>query len=136
MKTVHSNQASPAAKALVLALRDVLSNEAAWAIAQEHLERYRDEVIESVVEGFVEGLTILTPKGVSLTDDPVFQRETIEETRAVVARVLAARRGGGNYQTLVNDALREHVEGAREDLEGTLRRVIREELARRPGPRG
>lgn len=38
--------------------------------------------------------------------------------------------GGGNYQTLINDALREHVEGRRQTLEQTLRRVVREELAR------
>jgi uncharacterized protein (DUF4415 family) len=36
--------------------------------------------------------------------------------------------GGGNYQTLMNAALREHIEGRREPLEETLRRVIREEL--------
>lgn len=42
--------------------------------------------------------------------------------------------GGGNYQTLINDALREHVEGRRQTLEQTLRRVVREELAR-PRPR-
>jgi uncharacterized protein (DUF4415 family) len=36
--------------------------------------------------------------------------------------------GGGNYQTLLNAALREHLERAREPLEETLRRVIREEL--------
>lgn len=36
--------------------------------------------------------------------------------------------GGGNYQTLMNAALREHVERKREPLEETLRRVIREEL--------
>jgi uncharacterized protein (DUF4415 family) len=36
--------------------------------------------------------------------------------------------GGGNYQTLINAALREHVEKKREPLEETLRRVIREEL--------
>lgn len=36
--------------------------------------------------------------------------------------------GGGNYQTLINDALREHMERKREPLEETLRRVIREEL--------
>ena len=38
-------------------------------------------------------------------------------------------KGGGNYQTLINEALREHIEhqsGA--DLETTLRRVLREEL--------
>lgn len=36
--------------------------------------------------------------------------------------------GGGNYQTLLNAALREHIEKRREPLEETLRRVIREEL--------
>jgi predicted metal-dependent hydrolase len=46
------------------------------------------------------------------------------------------RAGGGNYQTLINDALRQHVEGKRENLEDTLRRVLREELARPRGPRG
>lgn len=43
------------------------------------------------------------------------------------------RAGGGNYQTLINEVLRQHVEGKRENLEDTLRRVLREELAR---PRG
>ena len=45
------------------------------------------------------------------------------------------RAGGGNYQTLMNDALRQHVEGKRENLEDTLRRVLREELGRPRGPR-
>lgn len=36
--------------------------------------------------------------------------------------------GGGNYQTLLNAALREHVKKEREPLEEILRRVIREEL--------
>ena len=44
------------------------------------------------------------------------------------------RAGGGNYQTLMNDALREFVERPRETLEQTLRRVLREELPR-PRPR-
>lgn len=39
------------------------------------------------------------------------------------------RAGGGNYQTLINNALRAFVEGNRKPtLEETLRRVIREEL--------
>lgn len=38
--------------------------------------------------------------------------------------------GGGNYQTLMNQALRRHVEGGEEGLEETLRRVVREELQR------
>ena len=38
--------------------------------------------------------------------------------------------GGGNYQTLINDALRSLVERKQEALETTLRRVIRDELRR------
>jgi uncharacterized protein (DUF4415 family) len=38
--------------------------------------------------------------------------------------------GGGNYQTLINDALREHLAHQREPLESTIRRVLREELRR------
>ena len=38
--------------------------------------------------------------------------------------------GGGNYQSLINDALRQHIAKARERLEETLRRVIREEIRR------
>ena len=37
--------------------------------------------------------------------------------------------GGGNYQSLINEALRQHLKDARESLEATLRRVIREELS-------
>jgi len=36
--------------------------------------------------------------------------------------------GGGNYQTLINQVLREFVLSQKEPLEETLRRVIREEL--------
>ncbi len=37
--------------------------------------------------------------------------------------------GGGNYQTLINDALRQYIEPrTHEPIEKTLRRVIREEL--------
>ncbi len=38
------------------------------------------------------------------------------------------RAGGGNYQTLINDALRRHIGEAGESLEDLLRRVLREEL--------
>ena len=36
--------------------------------------------------------------------------------------------GGGNYQTLINGALREYIQQRKEPLEETLRRVIREEM--------
>ncbi len=38
--------------------------------------------------------------------------------------------GGGNYQTLINDALHQYIQQRREPLEETLRRVLREELSR------
>jgi uncharacterized protein (DUF4415 family) len=37
---------------------------------------------------------------------------------------------GGNYQSLINDALREYLRTAKEPLETILRRVIREELTK------
>ena len=36
--------------------------------------------------------------------------------------------GGGNYQTLINNALREHITRQQEPIEIILRRVVREEL--------
>lgn len=36
--------------------------------------------------------------------------------------------GGGNYQTLINRTLREHIEHQNESIEDLLRRVLREEL--------
>lgn len=36
--------------------------------------------------------------------------------------------GGGNYQTLINQALREYIQHRQEPIEEILRRVVREEL--------
>jgi uncharacterized protein (DUF4415 family) len=36
--------------------------------------------------------------------------------------------GGGNYQTLINNALRDYVQTQGQPFEETLRRVLREEL--------
>jgi uncharacterized protein (DUF4415 family) len=38
--------------------------------------------------------------------------------------------GGGNYQSLMNDALHQYIAHTSEPLEETLRRVIREEIRR------
>jgi uncharacterized protein (DUF4415 family) len=38
--------------------------------------------------------------------------------------------GGGNYQTMINTALREYVQNQAEPIEKVLRRVVREELKR------
>jgi uncharacterized protein (DUF4415 family) len=37
--------------------------------------------------------------------------------------------GGGNYQSLINMALREYINSKKESLEDTLRQIIREELS-------
>jgi len=38
--------------------------------------------------------------------------------------------GGGNYQTLINNVLRDHIEARGEKLEKKLRKIVREELKR------
>jgi len=37
-------------------------------------------------------------------------------------------KGGGNYQSLINEALRSHIDHTGEQLENTIRKVIREEI--------
>ena len=46
-------------------------------------------------------------------------------------RAQVHRAGGGNYQSLINRALREHINQRSDSLEQTLRRVLREELHER-----
>lgn len=59
------------------------------------------------------------------------RRLTIRLDDDVVAwfRSQVVRADGGNYQTLINDALRHHIAQTREPLEA-IRRVIREEIRR------
>ena len=69
-------------------------------------------------------------RGPVIPPDPKKVRITIRLDRDIIQyfknRVLSA--GGGNYQTLINDALRFYVNAAEEPLEDLLRKVIREEL--------
>jgi uncharacterized protein (DUF4415 family) len=59
-------------------------------------------------------------------------RITIRLDDDVIAwfRAQAETAGGGNYQTAINDALREYIN--RQSLEELLRRVVREELQQSP----
>lgn len=59
-------------------------------------------------------------------------RITIRLDEEVLAwfREQAHSAGGGNYQTMINEALRQYIQQRREPLEETLRRVVREELER------
>ena len=43
-------------------------------------------------------------------------------------RARVDNKGGGNYQTMINDALVEYIKREGEPLEATLRRVLLEEL--------
>ncbi len=59
------------------------------------------------------------------------ERITIRLDREVLDyfRRQVEERGGGSYQTLINQALREYILGRQVPLVRTLRRVVREELA-------
>ena len=68
------------------------------------------------------GAILSVPKGktritIRLDDDVIawFKHEVTEA-------------GGGNYQSLINSALRDYIAQRAESLEDTLRKVIREEL--------
>ncbi len=41
----------------------------------------------------------------------------------------AEQQGGGNYQTMINDALRDHLRNDKETLEDVIRRIIEERLS-------
>lgn len=70
------------------------------------------------------GAVVALPKGKT--------RITIRLDDEVLAwfREQVERAGGGSYQALMNEALRQHIRRAEEPLEKTLRRVIREEIRR------
>ena len=57
-------------------------------------------------------------------------RITIRLDRDIVDwfRSRVEEQGGGNYQTMLNDALRTYMERQEQPLEEVLRRVVREEL--------
>ena len=68
------------------------------------------------------GAVVRTPKGktritIRIDDD------ILEWFRSEVESA-----GGGSYQTLINNALREHIKSQQEPIEILLRRVVREEL--------
>lgn len=68
--------------------------------------------------------------GAVLPPTPHKTRITIRLDADVIAwfRDQVNQAGGGNYQSLVNEALRDHIQRHEVPLEDTLRRVIREEL--------
>jgi uncharacterized protein (DUF4415 family) len=69
-------------------------------------------------------------RGQVVPSGPNKTRITIRVDAGIIAwfREQVNRAGGGNYQSLINEALRGHIERQKQPLEDTLRRVLREEL--------
>ncbi len=69
-------------------------------------------------------------RGPVIKPDPKKVRITIRLDADIIEhfKSIAHEAGGGNYQTLINDALRVHLQAHDKRLEKTLRKVIREEL--------
>jgi len=71
-------------------------------------------------------------RGAVLREQPGKTRITIRIDDDILQwfRQQVHKAGGGNYQTLINRALRSFAESTEQSLEDTLRRVLREELPR------
>jgi uncharacterized protein (DUF4415 family) len=71
-------------------------------------------------------------RGSIIPPDPNKVRITIRLDADIINhfKTVVNKAGGGNYQTLINDALREHMQAHDKSLEVTLRKVIRDELKR------
>jgi uncharacterized protein (DUF4415 family) len=69
-------------------------------------------------------------RGPVVEPDPTKVRITIRLDADIIDHFknIVHKAGGGNYQTLINDALREHIQAHDKGLEKTIRKVIREEL--------
>lgn len=69
-------------------------------------------------------------RGAVVAPDPNKTRITIRLDADIINhfKKLVDDAGGGNYQTFINDALRDHIQAHDKSLENTLRMVIRDEL--------
>ena len=69
-------------------------------------------------------------RGPVIKPDPNKVRITIRLDADIIEhfKKIVHKSGGGNYQTLINDALREQIKAHDKGLEQVLRKVIREEL--------
>jgi len=69
-------------------------------------------------------------RGPVVEPDPTKVRITIRLDADIIDHFknIVHKAGGGNYQTLINNALREHIQAHDKGLEKTIRKVIREEL--------
>ena len=92
----------------------------------------RRQYEEDYEEGFSKGRRGAVVRGAVVKVPPDKTRVTIRIDQDILDwfRRQVDNAGGGNYQTLINDALRGFVHHKQEALETTLRRVIRDEFRR------
>lgn len=71
-------------------------------------------------------------RGPVIQPDPNKTRITIRLDSDIIDHFkgIVNESGGGNYQTLINNVLRDHIEARDEGLEKKLRKIVREELKR------
>lgn len=69
-------------------------------------------------------------RGPVVRPDPNKIRITIRLDADIIEhfKKIVQKAGGGNYQTLINDSLRDQIQAHDQRLENALRKVIREEL--------
>ena len=69
-------------------------------------------------------------RGAVVKPDPNKVRITIRLDADIIDhfKSIVNKAGGGNYQTLINEALRDYMQQQDKGLEKTIRKVIREEL--------
>lgn len=71
-------------------------------------------------------------RGPVIQPDPNKTRITIRLDSDIIDHFkgIVNESGGGNYQTLINNVLRDHIEARDEGLEKKLRKIVREEIKR------
>jgi len=71
-------------------------------------------------------------RGPVIPPDPSKTRITIRLDADIIEHFkgIVNEAGGGNYQTLINNVLRDHIDARDEALEKKLRKIVREELKR------
>lgn len=71
-------------------------------------------------------------RGAVIPPDPNKTRITIRLDSDIIDHFkgIVNEAGGGNYQTLINNVLRDHIDARDEALEKKLRKIVREELKR------
>lgn len=100
-----------------------------WRDPDDAAELTGEEIARSNTTWRIAGKRVTPAKGKSAFRAELGKRQVNMLLDNAVVAHFKARAGGRGYQTLINEALREAMR--RESLERSLRRIVREELARK-----